>query len=123
MAKKASAAEILAMAAAKGLQEKKGVDIVVMDLRNLDVRMADFFVVCHGTSDKHVEALSGSVEEEVRKLTGEKPWHVEGLAKSEWVLMDYVNVVVHIFLGDKREYYGLEDLWGDAQIKKIDTPV
>jgi ribosome-associated protein len=114
---KGSEAEALAEIAVYGMQEKKGMEIVTMDLRKLKSSFADFFVICHGTSDRQVEALADSVEEEIRKATGEKPLHREGGELAEWVLLDYVNVVVHIFQQEKRSFYGIEELWGDALIK------
>ena len=103
-----------------GLQEKKGKEIVTLDLRNIDNAVTDFYVVCSGDSNTHVNALSGSVEEEVRKALKDKPWHVEGTSNGEWVLMDYVNVVVHIFQRQPREHYNIEGLWADAIVKEYD---
>lgn len=111
-------AEAIAEIAAKGMDEKKGIDIVIMDLRKLKSAFSDFFVLCHGTSDRQVEAIADSVEEEIRKAIGEKPLHREGSEQAEWILLDYVNVVVHIFQEEKRSFYGIEELWGDAEIKK-----
>ncbi len=103
-----------------GIQEKKGTDIVILDLRELGETVTDYFIVCHATSTTQVKAIAGSIEEEVRKLMQSKPWHVEGIEHSQWVLMDYVNTVVHVFLKDLREYYRVEDLWNDAQ--RTDVP-
>ncbi len=103
----------------KGMQEKKGNQISVLDLRKLKSSMADYFVICHASSDKQVSAIADSVEEFARKLTGEKPWHIEGLESAEWILMDYFDVVVHIFKEEKRAFYGIEELWGDADITQI----
>ncbi len=114
---KESESEALAQIAVFGMQEKKGYNIVTMDLRKLRSAFADFFVICHGTSDRQVEAIADGVEEEIRKATGEKPLHREGVEQAEWILLDYVNVVVHIFQEEKRGFYGLEELWGDAEIK------
>jgi ribosome-associated protein len=112
--------EVLAAIAVKGMQEIKGIDIVTLDLRKLRSSFADFMVICHGTSDRQVEAIADSVEEEIRKALKEKPLHREGGDKAEWVLLDYVNVVVHIFLEEKRTFYGLEELWGDAEVKRFE---
>ncbi|MFN7302027.1 MAG: ribosome silencing factor [Bacteroidota bacterium] len=120
MAKKADQADFLAQIAVRGLQEKKGMDIVVMDLRKVKGAFADFFVIGHGSSDRQVEALADSVEEEIRKALGEKPNHREGGEKSEWVLLDYINVVIHVFSEQKRRFYGLEELWGDAEITRFE---
>ena len=112
--------EILARKVIEGLIEKKGVDIVKMDLRKLKGAISDYFVVCTGTSDRHVQALSDSVEKMVREDLKEKPMHVEGHTQGEWILLDYFDVIVHIFQRDKREFYNLEDLWGDASFEKIE---
>lgn len=98
-----------------GIQEKKGNEIVRLDLRNIHSSVADYFVVCHAESTTQVRAITRSIEEEVYKATGEWPSRVEGLEFAEWILLDYVDVVVHVFKTDKREYYGIEDLWGDAE--------
>lgn len=120
MTKKTTSSKKLADIIANGMLEKKAQDVIVMDLRKLESAMTDFFVVCHGTSDKQVEAIADSIAEEVRKECDEKPWHMEGKGTAEWVLLDYINVVAHVFLRDKREFYGLELLWGDAKIKKVE---
>jgi ribosome-associated protein len=83
-------------------------------MRNVKGASSDFFVISHAESDKQVEAIARSVDEEVKKLTGEMPWHREGMENSEWVLLDYFNVVAHVFQREKREFYAVEDLWGDA---------
>ncbi|MBK7944185.1 MAG: ribosome silencing factor [Flavobacteriales bacterium] len=97
-----------------GIQEVKGKDIVHMDLRGVPNTVCDHFVICHGDSGTQVDAITRSVLEFARKQTGEKPWHTEGERNSEWVLLDFVDVVVHIFHRDKRGCYALEDLLGDA---------
>ncbi len=103
-----------------GLLEKKGKRIVTLDLREIENAVTDFYVVCSGDSNTHVNALAGSVEEEVRKTLKDKPWHVEGTTNAEWVLLDYVNVVVHIFQRSTREHYNIEGLWADAVVKEYD---
>ncbi|MBS3915140.1 MAG: ribosome silencing factor [Bacteroidetes bacterium] len=113
--------EALAEIAVFGMQEKKGIEIITMDLRKLKSAFADMFVICHGNSDRQVEAIADGVEEEIRKATGEKPLHREGSEQAEWILLDYVNVVVHIFQKEKRSFYGLEELWGDAVIKNYNS--
>ncbi|OKS88970.1 ribosome silencing factor [Mucilaginibacter polytrichastri] len=100
-----------------GMQEKKGNEIVRLDLRNIFSSVSDYFVICHADSTTQVKAIANSVEEEIFKATQQEPWRKEGLVHSEWILLDYVDVVVHIFRTDKREFYGVEDLWGDAEIK------
>src|ERR1700760_1463421 len=99
------------------IQEKKGNDIIRLDLRNIHSSVTDYFVICHADSATQVKAIANSVEEEIYKATQQEPRHKEGLEHGEWILLDYFDVVVHIFRTDKREYYGVEDLWGDAEIK------
>lgn len=101
------------------MEEKKASNIVVMDLRDIQNTVSDFFIICSGTSDTQLEAISTSIEEEVVKVSQEKPWQSEGKVNRQWILMDYVNVVVHIFLKDVRDFYGLEELWGDAKVTYI----
>ena len=103
----------------KGMQEKKANDIVVLDLRHVSNSIADFFVICSGNSDTQVDAISQSVEEFVLKEDKQDPWHKEGKESNEWVLLDYVDVVAHVFKNERREFYALEDLWGDAVITRI----
>ncbi len=105
----------------KGMQEKKANDIVVVDLRDIGNSIADFLVICTGTSDTQVDALSDSIDKEVHVAFGESPWHSEGKTNKEWILLDYVNVVAHIFTTEKRAFFGLENLWGDAKVTHIDT--
>jgi ribosome-associated protein len=117
--KSATNTEKLCKIVIEGMQEKKGLDIVVLDLRGLKGAVTDFFVICSGNSDTQVEALMKSVEEQVYKQTGEDPWHKEGVMNREWILLDFVDVVAHIFKKDRRKFYGLEELWGDADITFI----
>lgn len=105
----------------KGMQEKKAIDIVVMDLRKVKNAVADFFVICSGNSDKQIDAIADSVDEQVYKAFNENPWHIEGKNNKEWMLLDYINVVVHVFRKDRRDFYGLETLWGDADIIQIEN--
>ena len=104
--------------------EKRAEDVVVMDLRGL-TSITDYFVICSGASDTQVKAIIEHIEDELRtkKL---KPWHREGHSNLQWVILDYVDVVVHVFLPEVRDFYGLERLWGDAEIVKVSdepTPV
>jgi ribosome-associated protein len=123
MAKKRKVAdsELLSNVIVRGMQEKKAGDIVVMDLRKLKNAVADFFVVCSGNSDKQIDAIADSIDEEVSKSIKENPWHVEGKNNKEWMLLDYINVVAHVFKKDKREFYAIERLWGDAEIIEVDS--
>ncbi|WP_143960567.1 ribosome silencing factor [Litoribacter populi] len=112
-------AEQLSKVIVKGMEEKKASDIVVMDLRNVNNSVSDFFVICSANSDTQVEAIATSVEDEVFKITQESPWRSEGKNNRQWILIDYANVVAHVFLKDKREFYALEELWGDAKVTTI----
>jgi ribosome-associated protein len=121
MAKKKKVnSEKLSEAIVKGMQEKKGFDIVVMDLRKVKNAVADFFVICSGNSDKQLDAISDSIDEYVFKKVKENPWHSEGKNNKEWMLLDYINVVAHVFKKEKRNFYALEKLWGDAEIIEIE---
>jgi ribosome-associated protein len=112
--------EQLSKVVVKGMQEMKAEDIVLMDLRSVNNAVADFFVICSGNSDTHIDAIAESVDHEVNKTDGQNPWHREGLNNKIWVLLDYVDVVVHVFNHDNREFYALESLWGDAKITSYD---
>lgn len=115
----ALSSEKLADIAIKGIQEKKGNEIVKLDLRKLDHAIADYFIVCHANSTTQVSSIADSVENEIRKTTGEKPIAVEGKRNGEWVLIDFANVMVHVFQKEFREHYALEDLWADALVEQI----
>ncbi|HLT86913.1 MAG TPA: ribosome silencing factor [Sphingobacterium sp.] len=107
----------LAEVVVHGMQEKKGNDIVRMDMRNVNATLSDYFVICHADSATQINAIANSVEEEVYKAFGQEPWRKEGHNNGEWILLDFVDVVVHIFKTEKRSHYGIEDLWGDAQVE------
>jgi ribosome-associated protein len=104
----------LALQVAQGMSEKKAENIRILDMRNVRGASADFFVISHAESDKQVEAIANSVEEEVNKRSNEWPRHREGQANLEWVLLDYFDVVAHVFQREKRDFYAVEELWGDA---------
>ena len=122
MAKRRQAdhSEKLSQLVVKGMQEKKATNIVVMDLRKVRNAVADFFVICSGSSDKQLDAIADSIDGEVYKTLKEDPWHTEGKNNKEWMLLDYSNVVVHIFKKERRSFYALEKLWGDADIVEIE---
>jgi len=101
--------------AVHGIQEKKGNDIVRLDLRELNSSVSDYFIICSANSATQVKAIADSVEEEIYKNTNTNPWHKEGQESAEWIILDYFDIVVHIFKTEKRDFYGIEDLWGDAQ--------
>ena len=105
----------------KGIEDVKGNDINILDLREIENTVCDYFVICNGNSNTQVNAIIGSIQKVVSKELKEKPWHVEGEQNGEWVLMDYVSIVVHVFQKHIREYYNIESLWGDAKITIIDT--
>ena len=102
-----------------GIENVKGEKINQLDLRKLENTPCDYFIVCSGNSNTQVSAIVNSVLKRVSKALKEKPFHTEGLDNAEWVLIDYVNVVVHIFQNQIREYYNLEELWGDAKSTQI----
>jgi len=104
----------------EGMQENKAEDIVILDLREIDSAVCDFFVICSGESSTQVDGISKSVTRYARKEIGEKPWNIEGRTSSEWVLLDYFSVVAHVFHKEKRTFFDLEDLWADA--KRTDIP-
>ena len=112
--------DTLADLVVRGMQDKKAADIVVLNLKELKNAVADYFIICSANSDTQLEAVARSVEEEIEKVTGESPWQTEGRTNREWVLLDYVDVVVHVFLRDRRKFYALEELWGDANISYIE---
>ena len=101
--------------AVHGIQEKKGNDIVRLDLRELNSSVSDYFIICSANSTTQVKAIADSVEEEIFKNTQTDPWRKEGQETAEWIILDYFDIVVHIFKTEKRDFYGIEDLWGDAQ--------
>ena len=103
----------------KGIQEKKGSNVVVADLNGIDSTICRYFVICQGNSPTQVEAIADSIGEMARKELKEKPTHVVGLENAQWVAMDYTDVLVHVFLPDVREYYDLEHLWEDATLTTI----
>mgnify|MGYP001152336407 CR=1 FL=1 len=113
--------EELTQSVVKGMQEKKANDVTLLNLNNVPNAVADYFVICTGTSDTHLSAIADSVEKEIRENQNEHPWHREGNQNKEWILLDYVNVVVHIFKQETRTFYNIENLWGDAELIKVDN--
>lgn len=97
----------------KGIEEKKGEEIVTLDIYKTNPSVCDYFVICHGNSNTQVAAIADEVQKVVRESIGEKPFHVEGVNNAEWVLIDFVNVVVHVFQKDFRKFYDLEHLWAE----------
>ncbi|NAS29622.1 ribosome silencing factor [Flavobacteriaceae bacterium R38] len=121
MAIKKSSPDQLIAVILKGIEEVKGKDISILDLREIENTVCDYFIICNGTSNTQVNAIVNSIQKTVSKQINDKPWHVEGENNGEWVLMDYVNVVVHIFQKHIREFYDIEGLWGDAKVTSIST--
>ncbi|MBE7628887.1 ribosome silencing factor [Tenacibaculum piscium] len=121
MTKKQASTDDLIAVIIKGIEEVKGEHIQLLDLREIENTVCDYFIICSGNSNTQVSAISGSVQKMVSKELKDKPWHIEGQTNSEWVLMDYVHVVVHVFQKQIRDYYDIESLWGDAKITEINT--
>ena len=119
MTKNTVSTDVLLTNFIKGIEEVKGNDIEILDLRAIDTAVCDYFVICSGTSNTQVNAIVNSIQKTVSKELKDKPWHVEGSDNAEWVLMDYVSIVVHVFQKEIREYYNIEGLWGDAKITSI----
>ena len=123
MKKKSDGAEVLLGSVLKGIFEKKGQNVLKIDLRKLESRIADYFIICHASSGTQVSAICDSVDETVRKEAVEKPLHIEGLDNCFWVLLDYGNVIVHVFLEEYRTFYSLESLWADAAIETMEDKI
>ena len=105
----------------EGIEEKKGIDIVKIDLTKIDYSECKYFVICHGNSTVQAESIAQSVEETVEKETGETAWHKDGYKNAIWILLDYGDIMVHVFQKDARTFYDIENLWADAKIEKIET--
>jgi ribosome-associated protein len=123
MKNKSDGAGVLLSSILKGIFEKKGQKVLKIDLRKLENRIADYFVICQASSGTQVSAICDSVDDTVRKDSGEKPLHLEGLDNCFWVLLDYGNVIVHIFLEEYRTFYNLESLWADATIESLEDTI
>lgn len=105
----------------KGIEDVKGKDITILDLREIENTICDYFIICTGNSNTQVDAIVNAVRKKVSKEIQEKPWSIEGQTNSEWVLMDYVNIIVHVFQKQTRKHYDIESLWGDAKQTLIET--
>lgn len=112
--------EVLSEWVVEGMLDKKAIDVVIMDLRQVKHAIADYFIICSGNSDTQIDAISDSIEEQIHKRSKQNPWKREGRQNKEWILLDYVDVVAHVFNKDKRTFYGLEELWGDAKITRVE---
>jgi len=104
----------------EGLFSKKGQEVTEINLTRVDNAICDYFIICHGDSNTQVRAIADSVEEQVKKNVNIKSWHTEGIDNLQWVLIDYIDIIVHIFQKPYRDYYNLEGLWGDGKIKRIE---
>jgi ribosome-associated protein len=105
----------------ESIQDTKGEDIQIFDLTAIENSAADTFIICSGNSNTQVSAIAGNIEKKVRNDIQERPWHVEGTENAMWILVDYVSVVVHVFQKQIRDYYEIEELWGDAKITKVES--
>lgn len=112
--------EILIDKIIEAIQDTKGEDVKVFDLSQIENSVAETFIICSGNSNTQVSAIAGNIEKKVRNDLKERPWHVEGTENAMWVLMDYVSVVVHVFQKHIRDYYDIEELWGDAKITTVE---
>ena len=105
----------------EGIEEVKGQHITIIDLRDLENAVAKYFIIADGTSNTQVNAIADSVKKTVSKSLQQKPWHIEGEDNSEWILMDYVDVVTHIMQKPIRDYYNIEELWADAKVMQLNN--
>ncbi|MBO4602226.1 MAG: ribosome silencing factor [Salinivirgaceae bacterium] len=105
----------------EAIKQKKGHDIVAIDLTDNHQAVADYYIICHGNSSSQVEAITDNIERFARTETSEHPSHIEGQQNALWVLMDYGNIIVHIFQEEIRSFYNIEDLWADAKKEIIET--
>ncbi len=119
MTKKIVNTDLLITEIIKGIEDVKGEKTTILDLRDIENTVCDYFIICEANSNTQVSAISGSIQKNVSKTLKDKAWHVEGESNAEWILIDYVNVVVHVFQKHVREFYNLEGLWGDAKITNI----
>jgi len=111
--------QVLAQEALIAVQQKKALDVVIMDMQEISA-LADYFILCSGSTDIQVKAIAESVQVQLKRECQEIPWHIEGAEHRQWVLLDYVDVVVHIFTPERREFYRLERLWSDAPTENVD---
>lgn len=121
MAKENISADQLISVIVSGIEDVKGREIHILDLREIENTVCDYFIICEGASNTQVNAIVNSIQKKVSKELKDHPWHTEGMNNAEWVLVDYVNVVVHVFQKQIRDYYDIESLWGDAKTTVIQT--
>ncbi len=104
----------------EGLKNNKAKEIHILNMQNLENSVAEYFVICHGTSRTHVASTANSVEKEVKEVLSEYPWKKEGHTNGEWVLVDYSSIVVHVFQKEARDFYNIEELWADAEVTVLE---
>ncbi|MCK0125466.1 ribosome silencing factor [Gelidibacter sp. F2691] len=121
MAKENNNSDELITTIIAGIEDVKGKEIKILDLREIENTVCDYFIICEGNSNTQVNAIVNAVQKKVSKTLKDHPWHVEGSENAEWVLIDYVHVVVHVFQKHIRQYYDIESLWGDAKTTVIET--
>ena len=119
MQKKTASAKEVIEQIIEGIQDKKGKEIVIVDMLKLGNSICDYFVICQGNSPTQVSAITDSIDDTVRVNCGRKPYAVDGLRNAQWVAMDYGDILVHIFLPDTRKFYDIEHLWADATVTTI----
>ena len=119
MSKKGKVTDKILEAVIEGIQRIKGKEIKLIDLNTIQHTECGYFVVCHGTSTTQVDSIAHSVEDTVKEITDENVWHRDGYRNSIWILLDYGDIMVHVFQEEAREFYNLEGLWADAKITKI----
>ena len=121
MAKENISADQLIPVIISSIEDVKGKEINILDLRDIENTVCDYFIICEGGSNTQVNAIVNAIQKKVSKELKDHPWHTEGMDNAEWVLIDYVNVVVHVFQKHIRQYYDIESLWGDAKTTVIET--
>lgn len=113
--------QIMVEIAIKGIEGKKGKDITIIDLRNIEGSLFDYYVICTGNSPSHVDSITESVDQEIKKATGLNPKRVEGLQNCQWVLLDYFDVIIHVMLEETRKFYSIEQMWKDAPQRHLEN--
>lgn len=105
----------------EGIERKKGLNIIKIDLTKINHSECSYFIICHGNSTTQVDSIAHSVEETVEELSGEKAWHKDGYKNAIWILLDYADIMVHVFQHEARGFYDIENLWADAAVEEINT--
>jgi len=113
--------QIMVEIAIKGIEGKKGKDITIIDLRNIEGSLFDYYIICTGNSPSHVDSITESVDQEIKKATGLNPKRVEGLQNCQWVLLDYFDVIIHVMLEETRNFYSIEQMWKDAPQRHLEN--